>query len=127
MKRPTLASIFLVAMPAIVLAQTATIERQATAKPDTNSVAGIFAEFDVGGCNAGPLPRVRLLTPPTHGNVTMTQVNLHADRKCAGMDVPAWMAIYRSNKDFIGEDSFAVELISAEGKIQIQNTTVTVK
>ena len=127
MKRPTLASIFFVAAPAIVLAQTATIERQATAKSNTNSTAGIFAEFDPNGCTPGPLPIVRLLSPPTHGNVTMMQVNLHADRKCAGMDVPAWIAIYRSNKDFIGEDSFSVELKNAEGQIQIQKTTVTVK
>jgi hypothetical protein len=127
MKRSTLASIFLAALPAIVPAQTATIERQVIAKPDTNSVAGIFAEFDAGGCNAGPLPTVRLLMQPTHGEVTMMQGNLRANTKCAGMDVPAWIAIYRSNKDFIGEDSFAVELKNAEGKIQIQKTTVTVK
>jgi hypothetical protein len=127
MKRPTLASILFVALPAIVLAQAATIERQATAKSDTNINAAIFAEFDENACNPGPLPIVRLLTPPTHGNVTMAQVNLHADRKCAGMDVPAWIAIYRSNKGFIGEDSFTVELKNAEGKTQIQKTTVTVK
>jgi hypothetical protein len=127
MKQPILASLFLVALPAIVLAQTGTIERQVTAKPDTNTVAGIFAEFDAGSCKAGPLPTMRLLVPPTHGNVTMIEGNLRANTQCAGMDVPAWIATYRSNKDFIGEDSFAVELKNAEGITQIQKINVTVK
>src|SRR5262245_10960523 len=87
MKRSALASTFLVVLPAIGLGQTATIERQVTAKPDTNSIAGIFTEIQED-CTAGPLPTLRLLTQPAHGNVTMTQGNLHASKKCAGMDVP---------------------------------------
>ena len=132
MKRPTLASIcFLLALflvlPAIALAQAPTVERKVKGKPDTNINAGIFTALRQD-CTAGPLPVVRLVTPPTHGNVTMKQGRLRATniKQCLGMEVPAFIAIYRSAKDFIGEDNFTLEVTGAGGKTQLQRITVTV-
>jgi len=132
MKRPTLASIcFLLALflvlPAIALAQAPTVERKVKGKPDTNINAGIFTTLRQD-CTAGPLPVVRLVTPPTHGNVTMKQGRLRATniKQCLGMEVPAFIAIYRSAKDFIGEDNFTLEVTGAGGKTQLQRITVTV-
>jgi hypothetical protein len=42
------------------------------------------------------------------------------------MEVPAFIAIYRSAKDFIGEDNFTLEVTGASGKFQLQRITVTV-
>jgi hypothetical protein len=42
------------------------------------------------------------------------------------MDLPAFIAIYRSAQDFIGQDLFTLEVIGAEGKSQIQRITVTI-
>ena len=129
MKWPTtLASIcFWLALPAFAFGQTPTIDRQVKGKPDTNINAGIFTTLR-RDCTAGPLPVVRLVTPPAHGNVTVKQGRLRATnlKQCLGTDLPAFIAIYRSVQDFIGQDLFTLEVIGAGGKSQIQRITVTV-
>jgi hypothetical protein len=128
MKWPTLASVcFLLTLPAVALAQTETVERQVKGKPDTNINAGIFTTVRQD-CTAGPLPVVRLVTPPAHGKVTMKQGKLRATniKQCLGMEVPAFVAIYRSAKDFIGQDNFTIEVTGAGGKTQLQRITVTI-
>ena len=128
MKWPTLASIcFLLALPTFAFGQTQTIERQVKGKPDTNINAGIFTTIR-NNCTAGPLPAVRLITPPAHGKVTVKQGRLRATnlKQCLGLELPAFVAIYRSAQDFIGQDIFTLEVIGAEGKSQIQRITVTV-
>ena len=47
-------------------------------------------------------------------------------QQCLGIEVPAFVAIYRSVKDFIGQDSFTVEVTGEGGKRQVQRITVTV-
>lgn len=129
MKWPTaLASISLwLALPAFAFGQTPTIDRQVKGKPDTNINAGVFTSIK-RDCTAGPLPVVRLVTPPAHGKVTVKQGRLRATnlKQCLGTDLPAFIAIYRSAQDFIGQDLFTLEVIGAEGKSQIQRITVTV-
>ena len=128
MKWPVSASIcFLLALPAMASGQTQTIERQVKGKPDTNINAGIFATIRKD-CTSGPLPAVRLITPPAHGKVIVKQGRLRATnlKQCLGLDLPAFVAIYRSAHDFIGQDIFTLEVIGAEGKSQIQRITVTV-
>src|SRR5262245_42088860 len=128
MKWPTLASVcFLLALPAVALAQTETVERQVKGKPDTNINAGIFTTVRQD-CTAGPLPVVRLVTPPAHGKVTMKQGKLRATnvKQCLGMELPAFVAIYRSAKDFVGQDNFTIEVTGASGKTQLQRITVTI-
>lgn len=128
MKRLSRASIcVLLAFPAFAHAQTATIERQIKGKPDTNINAGIFVTVR-RDCTAGPLPVVRLLTPPAHGRVTVKQGRLRATniKQCLGMELPAFVAIYRSAQDFIGKDVFTLEVVGTGGKSQVQRVTVTV-
>jgi hypothetical protein len=128
MKWPTLASFcFSVALPVVAMGQTPTIERQVKGKPDTNINVGIFTTVRQD-CTAGPLPVIRLVTPPVHGNVTVKQGRLRATniKECLGMEVPAFVAIYRSAKDFIGEDNFTLEVKGAGGKSQIQRIIVTI-
>ena len=128
MKRPTLSSIcFYFALPALAFAQAPTVERKVTGKPDTNINAGIFATIR-NDCTAGPLPAVRLVTPPAHGQVTVKQGKLRATnvKQCLGMELPAFIAIYRSAQDFVGQDIFMLEVTGADGKTQLQRITVTV-
>jgi hypothetical protein len=128
MKWPGLAFLcFLLTLPAFAFGQTPTIERQVKGKPDTNINAGIFTTLHQD-CTAGPLPVVRLLTPPAHGKVTVKQGRLRATnlKQCLGLELPAFVAFYRSAQDFIGQDIFTLEVIGAGGKSQIQRITVTV-
>jgi hypothetical protein len=127
MKWPTAATLcLLLALPAAAFGQQA-IQREYKGKPDTDINAGIFATVRKD-CTAGPLPVVRLLTPPTHGKVTVKQGKLRATnvKNCLGMELPAFVAIYRSVRDFIGQDRFTLEVIGGNGKKQIQQVTVTV-
>jgi len=115
------------APPMIAMGQAQMTERQVKGRPDTNINAGIFTSVRPD-CTAGPLPVIRLVTPPAHGNVTMKEGRLRATnlKQCLGLEVPAFIAIYRSAKDFIGEDNFILEVKGVGGKTQIQRITVTV-
>ena len=128
MKWAIVASIcLLLAPPMIAMGQAQMTERQVKGRPDTNINAGIFTSVRPD-CTAGPLPVIRLVTPPAHGNVTMKEGRLRATnlKQCLGLEVPAFIAIYRSAKDFTGEDNFILEVKGVGGKTQIQRITVTV-
>ena len=117
----------LLALPVLTAAQEATVQREVKGRPDTNINAGIFATIRKD-CTAGPLPAVRLVTPPAHGKVTVKQGKLRATnvKNCLGMELPAFVAIYRSARDFIGQDRFTLEVVGSNGKTQMQQVTVTV-
>jgi hypothetical protein len=132
MKITVLPSIcFVLALPPFSFAQAPTqapaIERQVKGKTGTNINAGVFTTIR-NDCTAGPLPAVRLVTPPVHGKVTVKQGKLRATnvKNCLGLEVPAFVAIYRSARDFIGQDRFTLEVIGSNGRAQIQQITVTV-
>ena len=128
MKWPTLAALFaLLALPPLALAQQGAVQREIKGKPDTDINAGIFATIRKD-CTAGPLPAVRLVTPPAHGKVTVKQGKLRATnvKNCLGMELPAFVAIYRSARDFVGQDRFTLEVVGSNGKTQVQQVTVTV-
>jgi hypothetical protein len=130
MKWRTLATLgLLFALPALAFAQQqgAVQQREVKGKPDTDINAGIFATIRKD-CTAGPLPAVRLVTPPAHGKVTVKQGKLRATnvKNCLGIELPAFVAIYRSARDFIGQDRFMLEVIGSNGKTQLQQVTVTV-
>src|SRR5262245_30437021 len=127
MKWPTLAVLCLVlAAPAFAFGQQP-VQREVKGKPDTDINAGIVATIRKD-CTAGPLPAVRLVNPPAHGKVTVKQGKLRATnlKNCLGMELPAFVAIYRSARDFIGQDRFTLEVVGSNGKTQLQQVTVTV-
>jgi hypothetical protein len=117
----------LLGLPAAALGQASTIERQYKTKPETNINVGIFSSIHKD-CTAAPLPVIRLIIPPAHGKVTVKQGRLRATnlKQCLGADLPAFVAIYRSAGDFLGQDVFTLEVIGSGGKAQFQRITVTV-
>ena len=128
LKWPTLAVLWLpLALPTLAFAQQDAVQREIKGRPDTDINAGIFATIRKD-CTAGPLPALRLVMPPAHGKVTVKQGKLRATnvKNCLGMEVPAFVAIYRSAHDFIGQDRFTLEVIGTNGKTQLQQVTVTV-
>jgi len=113
-------------VPCITFGQEQTLERQFKGKPDTNINVGFFTTIKPD-CTAGPLPAIRLISAPAHGKVTVKRGRLQATnlKQCLGADVPAFVALYRSAADYIGEDAFEIEVVGANGKKQIQRITVT--
>lgn len=108
-------------------AQSQPTERQYKGKPGEAINVGVYATLK-SDCTAGPLPVVRLTQPPTHGRVTVKQGRLRATnfKQCLATEIPAFVAIYRSAPDFIGQDLLTLEIIGKNGKAQIQRVTVTV-
>ena len=116
----------LLAMPPMVFGQGVAVTRQFKGKPDTSINVGVFVTIKAD-CTSGPLPVIRLATPPQHGTVTVKQGRLQATnlKQCLGADLPAFVALYRSEPNYIGKDEFAIEVIGANGKKQVQQITVT--
>ncbi len=114
-------------LPAATLAQTQTIERQYKGQAETDINVGIFASIH-RNCTAAPLPVVRLVVPPLHGKVRVKQARLRATniKNCLATELPVFVAIYRSARDYVGQDLFTIEVISSGGKSQFQRITVSV-
>ena len=71
-------------------------------------------------CTAGPLPTIRLVRAPEHGNLTVRKVKLSATnvKQCLAIEVPA-LAAYKSAAGFEGSDPVILEVRSAQGKTQL--------
>jgi hypothetical protein len=101
-------------------------ERQIIGKPAQDIRIGVFAT--VKNCQAGPLPTVRLKKAPANGTVTVKRGRVRATnlKNCLAIEVPAFIAFYRSNPDFVGEDDAQLEVIDAAGKIRLHSIRITV-
>ena len=79
-------------------------------------------------CTSGPLPTVRLVTPPAHGKIVVRRAKLNATnvRQCLAITVPALVGIYRSAPDFQGSDSAVVEIRPEGGAPRLQRLNISV-
>jgi hypothetical protein len=98
-----------------------------TAAPGKDVRFGVYTDIRAD-CGSGPLPGVRLVTPPAHGTVTVKRGTLKATnfKQCLGLDVPAFVGFYRAANDFNGADTFEVEITPHDGAKQRQVFHVTV-
>jgi len=79
-------------------------------------------------CTSGPLPSIQLTSPPENGKVTVKKARVTATnyKQCLALEVPAFVAFYRSRADFIGVDVLTLEVKFPNGKTQVQRISVTV-
>lgn len=107
--------------------QVRTASRQYKGTPLTDINVGVFASIRKN-CTAGPPPTIRLATPPVHGQLTVKQGHVRATnlRQCLATDLPAFVAFYRANSDFVGQDTFTLEVVGANGKSELQHITVVI-
>ena len=119
---------FLLAAGAAAFAQDAILERQAKGQAGRDIRIAVFASIKPD-CTAGQLPSVRLKQPPANGTVTVKQGRMRTTnfKQCLAVEVPAFIAFYRSSPGFSGQDSVLIEVVSAEGKTQMQRYTITVE
>jgi hypothetical protein len=110
------------------LAQDGVVERQAKGQSGRDIRIAVFASIKPD-CTAGQLPTVRLKEPAAHGTVTVKQGRIRTTnfKQCLAVEVPAFVAFYRSSPGFSGQDSVLVEVVSADGKTQLQRFTVTIE
>jgi hypothetical protein len=108
-------------------AQSGTVERQVKAPPGKDVRVGIYTDIRPD-CTAGPLPAIRLVTPPAHGVVNVKRGTLKATniRQCLATEVPAFVAFYRAAENYSGTDQFVLEVSLSGGRKQLQHFQVNV-
>jgi hypothetical protein len=96
--------------------QDATVDRAAIGQPGKDIQVGVF--FNVrADCRSGPLPGIKLATRPEHGAVTVKKGSVTATnyKQCLALEVPAFVAYYRSKPDFVGVDAITLAWDFIEG------------
>jgi hypothetical protein len=79
-------------------------------------------------CSSGPLPSIRLAAHPQNGKVTVKRAKVTATnyKQCLALQVPAFVAIYRSKPAFDGMDQLTLEVSYPNGRIEVQKIKVLV-
>jgi hypothetical protein len=108
-------------------AQTQAVERTVKTAPNKDTQIGVYVNV-LPDCTSGPLPTIRLANPPTAGKVVVKTAKVKATnyKACLALEVPAYVAFYKSPSDFLGTDVLTIEVKFPDGRIEIQKITVNV-
>lgn len=122
------ASLLALALPSLALAQVPTVERTARGQANKDIQVGVYINV-LQNCTSGPLPGIRLVSPPTHGQVTVKKGKLNGTnyKQCLALEVPGYVAIYRSAPGFSGTDALVIEVTYPGGRSELQKITVQVR
>lgn len=103
------------------------VERTARGLPGKDVRIGLYINLEPD-CTSGPLPAIRLVAKPTHGTVTIKRGKIVGTnfKHCAALEVPGFVAFYRSKPDFIGEDVVIVEIRYRGMRTEVQRISVTI-
>jgi hypothetical protein len=104
-----------------------TVERSVSAVSNKDTRIGVYLNV-LPDCTSGPLPTIRLVTPPTAGKVVVKTAKAKATnyKACLALEVPAYVAFYKSPPEFLGDDVLTIEVKYAGGRTEIQKITVKV-
>jgi len=126
MRRHLLAAAFLCLSVLVARAQTGA-EHQVKAVPGKDVRIAVYTNIGPD-CTSGPLPAIRLLSPPAHGVVNVKRGTLKATnfKQCLATEVPAFVAFYRAAESFNGADAFVLEIGWPGGRKELQRFQVDV-
>jgi len=115
------------AAQAPVQAPAQVVERTVKALPNKDTQIGVYINV-LPDCSSGPLPTIRLASPPAAGKVIVKNANAKATnyKACLALEVPAYVAFYKSPPGFLGRDVLTIEVKYAGGRTEIQKITVDV-
>src|SRR4029077_254675 len=104
-----------------------TVERSIKALPNKDTQIGVYINVQPD-CTSGPLPTIRLVSPPASGKVVVKSAKIKATnyKACLALEVPAYVAFYKSPPEFLGDDVLTIEVKYAGGRTEIQKITVKV-
>jgi uncharacterized membrane protein len=128
MKRQMIATCLIaLATPSLAQSPLATVERSVKALPNKDTQIGLYLNVRED-CTSGPLPTIRLISPPKSGKVVVKTAKVKATnyKACLALEVPAYIAFYKSAPDFSGADVMSVEVSYPAGRTEIQKITVNV-
>jgi hypothetical protein len=108
-------------------AQTTTVERSAKGPAAKNIQVGIYLNVRPD-CTSGPLPAIRMISPPENGtlNIKRGKVSATNYKQCLALEVPGFVAFYKSKADFSGTDTVTVEVKYPQGRTEVQRITINV-
>ena len=120
-------AVVVVASTIAASAQVQSVSRVASGQPNTDIRVGVYVNVRPD-CTSGPLPSIQLTSPPENGKVTVKKARVTATnyKQCLALEVPAFVALYRSNADFVGVDVLTLEVKFPDGKTQVEQISVTV-
>ena len=97
MRRQLIVLIAIIGLSASALAQDRTVERRAKGPSGANIRIGMYINVRPD-CTSGPLPTIRLVGAPENGKVKVKRVKVRATnyRQCLALNVPGYIAFYRS-------------------------------
>jgi hypothetical protein len=126
-KRGTSIAAFLIAGVAPALAQSQTVDRTANGSAGTDIRVGVYVNVKPD-CTSGPLPSIQLISAPENGKVTVKQGKVTATnyKQCLAIEVPGFIAFYRSRPDFMGVDVLTLEVKFPGGRTELQRISITV-
>jgi hypothetical protein len=109
------------------LAEIRTSEKSARAQSGKDVRIGVYINIRPD-CTSGPLPTIKLNSPPANGQVTVRRANVSATnyKQCLALQVPAYVAIYRSHANFSGVDTLELEVKLPNGRVEMQKFQITV-
>jgi hypothetical protein len=124
---PVIAAAAVVVCITSASAQVQSVSRTASGQPNTDIRVGVYINVRPD-CAAGPLPSIQLASPPENGKVTVKKVTVTAsnNKQCLAVEVPAFVAWYRSRADFVGVDVLTLEVKFPDGNTQVKRITITV-
>jgi hypothetical protein len=124
---PPLACV-LVLVGTAALAQTNSTHRSAEAVAGKSLRLGTYGNVQKD-CTSGPLPTVRVLTPPRHGELNVRSGSLKAGRitRCPDLRATAQGVFYQASPKYSGTDEVSFEVKSASGKVETYTVRITVK
>jgi hypothetical protein len=108
-------------------AQKQSVERSVRTAPNKDTQIGVYLNV-LPDCTSGPLPTIRLATPPTSGKVVVKTAKVKATnyKSCLALEVPAYVAFYKAPAEFLGNDVLTIEVTYPNGRTEIQTITVNV-
>lgn len=131
LRRPRWIAVFCLLAQNVLLqnvwAQTNLVEHDVKAAAGSDVRVGVYTSIRPD-CTSGPLPAIRLATPPAHGEVIVKRAMLKATnvKQCLAIDVPAFVAFYRAAANYSGGDAFELEIAASGGRKQVQHFNVSI-
>lgn len=130
--RPSLALLLAAAIAACLpqparAQDTSTVQRSAKGASGKDIQIGVYLNV-LANCKSGPLPAIQMVVPPENGSATVkrAKVSLTNYKNCMALEVPAFVGVYRSKPDFIGNDHLTLSVSYPNGRTETQRITVTV-
>jgi hypothetical protein len=109
------------------MAQTDSVHRSAEAVAGKPLRIGIYGNVKKD-CSAGPLPELKVVTPPKHGTLAIRTGKVKTNRiaNCPNLETPIRGVFYQATAGYTGVDEISYEVRSAEGKVRSHSVRINV-